>query len=253
MFNVRHNKFFLNATIVVIILSAAVFIIYWYHKIEIVTDNVKEKIEDKMIGLSDFKENIHESKYVFQKFGKSQKQYYPVEEIIDSTDIEFDTLLYINLWEKYVNDFGLQELDSLTIDSLVKIEMKKTRDTLNTKEVDDDLAEDNEDIFQIRKDILLNVITIIPEMIISEEVSQNDTLNNLASDDIKTNKTLYTIEFWKSPLNFKGYKASRNLIIIYGIEDFKKVKLLTDKQMHIFLMYGNKKYPIKKDGNFYSF
>ena len=43
---------------------------------------------------------------------------------------------------------------------------------------------------------------------------------------IKENTTdLYFIEFWKTPLNSKGYRFSKNKVLLYGFIDFNNVSL----------------------------
>jgi hypothetical protein len=35
------------------------------------------------------------------------------------------------------------------------------------------------------------------------------------------------IEFWKSPLNYKGYRLSKYNVILYGLTDTQNLKLFT--------------------------
>lgn len=46
----------------------------------------------------------------------------------------------------------------------------------------------------------------------------------------------FTIEFWKSPINFKGYKLSINKAIIYGISDIDNCELYIDNKQYYLII-----------------
>ncbi len=94
----------------------------------------------------------------------------------------------------------------------------------------------DEDIV-VRKDVLLS----IKSMNVTDK-SFNDNLKD--ADDKSLSKDLtdklnpeaklpepetkaksYQIEFWKSPINFKGYKMSKNKIVLFGIDEPDNIKL----------------------------
>lgn len=81
---------------------------------------------------------------------------------------------------------------------------------------------DDEDII-VKKD----------EMIFSEilMIILLDSLRNNASDSLAKMAAnikepainqFYQVEYWKSPLNYKGYKFSKNKLVVYGIEYLDK-------------------------------
>ena len=52
-------------------------------------------------------------------------------------------------------------------------------------------------------------------------------------EEQKTAKNI-SVEFWKSPVNYKGYKLSRNKIILFGVEDADRIKLYNiDENMYL--------------------
>jgi hypothetical protein len=59
----------------------------------------------------------------------------------------------------------------------------------------------------------------------------------------------YNIEFWKSPINFKGYKTGKNKIILYGIYDFKRLSLKKQNDV-LYLQCDDKYYIIENTDDF---
>lgn len=82
----------------------------------------------------------------------------------------------------------------------------------------------------IRKDELLNVRTIELKNLNTPVVKNHtDSLLERLSE-IKGDRTInkyVQIEFWKSPLNYKGYKLSKYSVILYGLQDSESLKLYT--------------------------
>lgn len=119
----------------------------------------------------------------------------------------FDTALYYALWGEIIEKYNLADQDSLIIDSLVIQEMKKRFENRRTQ-----LQIANEVVLTDR---LLQVIYLFPRRNETLTYSQN------YSDSIFYNimeNTLYTLEFWESPLQFRGYKLNDKKITIYGLQ-----------------------------------
>jgi hypothetical protein len=111
-----------------------------------------------------------------------------------------------------------------------KINLGKTN-KVNYSEVDS-LIRDNSEI-NIATDEMLSIknVKIIR---ITPTTSANDSL---AADvaGVKDNTSdLYFIEFWKTPLNTKGYRFSKNKVMLYGFMDYNSVSLYElDKSYYI--------------------
>ncbi len=54
----------------------------------------------------------------------------------------------------------------------------------------------------------------------------------------------YRVEFWKSPLNYKGYKMSRGKIILYGINPVTPVNLTHDEDTY-YLVVNQSAYKVE--------
>ena len=102
-----------------------------------------------------------------------------------------------------------------------KINFKKST-KINYSEVDSLIKEDSG--INIASDELLTVKNIkiiqIGEFIPSKDSSD---IQKTRLDDI--NSDLYFVEFWKTPLNSKGYRFTKNKIMLYGFDDFSNLTL----------------------------
>lgn len=82
----------------------------------------------------------------------------------------------------------------------------------------------------VKKDELITIKTI-------EVINMNPTANKISGkdsllqkvsgikDDRLTGKEMFNVEFWHSPLNYKGYRMSKYKIILYGIASADGLKL----------------------------
>jgi hypothetical protein len=77
-----------------------------------------------------------------------------------------------------------------------------------------------EDDINVLKEELLSVKNISLKDFDDKQTNRSDSALYAISGITSTNKSdLYLVEFWKSPLNSKGYKMTRNRILVYGIKE----------------------------------
>ena len=92
----------------------------------------------------------------------------------------------------------------------------------NYKEVDS-LIKDEDGEVNLAKEEFISVKNI---KLIDLDNNQKDTLAaNLAGVNHNENTTMFFVEFWKTPLNSKGYRMTKNRIILYGFSDFTLLNL----------------------------
>lgn len=119
------------------------------------------------------------------------------------------------LAQKYSREVPIRkvmaEADSLLKDSSSVIQNQKTNEN-----------------FVVRKDELLEtknfeVVNLQP----AEEASSSDSLLEKMSGikDKKKTTSSIKIEFWQSPINYKGYKMTKNKIVLFGINPDENIKL----------------------------
>jgi hypothetical protein len=93
---------------------------------------------------------------------------------------------------------------------------------VNYKEVDSLIKADSE--LNVAKEELLSVknVKIIR---IDGNSSQGDTTAAKAAGVDNSYSNLYFVEFWRTPLNSKGYRFTKNKIMLYGFMDYTNVSL----------------------------
>lgn len=107
-----------------------------------------------------------------------------------------------------------------------KISTEKSK-RINYKEVDSLIKEDSstpEEILNVATDELLNVKNV--KLIdLDTDVSSDTAAATLAGVNPKRYADLYFIEFWKTPLNSKGYRMTRNKVMLYGFNDYSNISI----------------------------
>jgi hypothetical protein len=97
----------------------------------------------------------------------------------------------------------------------------KNSPNINYNEVDALLREDD---IKVAQEELLSVKNI--KVIDLDTHSKRDTLTGqLAGVTSADYPNLFFVEFWKTPLNSKGYRMTRNRVILYGLSDFSSITI----------------------------
>lgn len=94
-----------------------------------------------------------------------------------------------------------------------------------------ELVNESEDIV-VRKDELLFAkdIEIINQNAVRSDNNIQNTKDSLLQQvsgirDEHQKSSYYKVEFWKSPINYRGYKMAKNKIVVYGINPSDFLKL----------------------------
>ena len=102
-----------------------------------------------------------------------------------------------------------------------KINLNKSS-KVNYAEVDSLINESSE--INVATDELLAVKNV-KVIRINPTSAVNDSLVEEIAGIKESSSDLYFIEFWKTPLNSKGYRFSKNKVLLYGFIDFNNVSL----------------------------
>ena len=92
---------------------------------------------------------------------------------------------------------------------------------INYKEVDSLIKADSD--INVATDELISVKNL--KVIRINHKDSNDSLALKIAKVEENTSDLYFIEFWKTPLNSKGYRFTKNKILLYGFMDFDNVLL----------------------------
>ena len=144
--------------------------------------------------------------------------------------------------DDYVSKFSKPSLDDIKITEQTIVESnnednkkkaeksnnqgKATINTNNSPNINYDEVDAliNEEEVTVAKEELLSVKNI--KVIDLDATSQKDTLTGqLAGVTSSDFPNLFFVEFWKTPLNSKGYRMTRNRVILYGLSDFSSITI----------------------------
>ncbi len=110
--------------------------------------------------------------------------------------------------------------DAKKTEKKVSINIKNSPN-INYSEVDALLKEDD---IKVAQEELLSIKNI--KVIDLDLTSKRDTLSGqLAGVTSSDYPNLFFVEFWKTPLNSKGYRMTRNRVILYGLSDFSSITI----------------------------
>ena len=68
----------------------------------------------------------------------------------------------------------------------------------------------------------------------------------------KANQQKIMVELWKSPINYKGYQASKNKIVMFGFTDIQDIKLFSSKN-NLYFKHNENVYAIDYNTDFSSY
>lgn len=80
--------------------------------------------------------------------------------------------------------------------------------------------------------------------------AKDSILGELSGVHLEAEKKEYIVEFWESPINYKGYKMGNKKIVLFGIgEEFEKISLI-QVEKKIYLKYYDMVYQLDVTYNF---
>jgi hypothetical protein len=141
------------------------------------------------------------------------------------------------------NTLPSNENDSLSMDN---INNEYSTDTSGTE-----LRNNSTDNIVIAKDELLFTRIIKIEGMNGNNSKKDAVLDSLLIND-KTKKlpsNFAKVEFWRSPINYKGYKFNNNKLVLFGIYMYEDA-ILESRNNKIYLNYANTFYLIEKTDDF---
>jgi hypothetical protein len=104
-----------------------------------------------------------------------------------------------------------------------------------------------EDNIEVKKDIMIVsiVLPVIDKSTHKDESLSKETAQKLPEADlpIDIKNDSMTVEFWVSPIHYKGYKMSKNTLVLFGIENLNDI-ILYRLNNYIYMKYGQSYYPM---------
>ncbi len=133
-------------------------------------------------------------------------------------------------------------------------EMEYTQNSNSNKDtaINANVNEDSEELIVVKKDELL-YSKMVPLMDLNssmESVSRKDSMLQLSSGIKEPLASVnYMLEYWKSPINYKGYKTNKNKIVLFGMAQADKPRLFKLGE-DIYLKNNEKTYKIGKSADY---
>lgn len=105
--------------------------------------------------------------------------------------------------------------------------------------------------YRVLKEELQSVKNIYVKVVTpKEKTSPKDSLiASLAGVTMPDDKEFFMIEFWKTPLNSKGYKMTRSRLLIYGYNEGSDLQLVKDEEKY-YLKNNNVIYALSYSAEF---
>ncbi|MEI6020947.1 MAG: hypothetical protein WCR21_07445 [Bacteroidota bacterium] len=150
----------------------------------------------------------------------------------------------ITVIEQPIKNVNPDENKNNQSNSRYKINLGQTK-KVNYKEVDSLIKADSD--INIATDELLSVKSL-KVIRIGRHEAVDTSAQNLANIS-ESNNDLYFIEFWKTPLNSKGYRFTKNKILLYGFMDYNNV-LLYELDNAFYIKSADQVYRIFYDADF---
>ena len=183
----------------------------------------------------------------------------------------------LNFYKSVSNTFSInnKEAEPIEVDSTKTVAAVKKGKTKQLQTDENTISEENRTVFlsdssSVSKDSLIlenpnseNLIVRKDELLSTKTVdviNLNPVTKLTAKDSllqkvsgIKEDKSYYkqflNIEFWSSPLNYKGYKMSKYKLVVYGIASAEGIKLYNLDEV-IYLKSASFVYRLVSSGDF---
>lgn len=150
----------------------------------------------------------------------------PAELISDNTNIaEVQKTSQYETFTASDTLFATDTLSAVNADSAMLVTIADTLlDTLASM-ANLDTAQMSETII-VQKDKLVRTLKIDLKIIAKRVEAAGDSLISEISGIVEPPQNLeYVIEFWRSPIHYKGYKMANNKVLLFGLELFNEVSL----------------------------
>jgi len=193
-----------------------------------------------ILKLDDYFKELNFYKSVSNTFSKNNIEAEPIE--VDNTKAEVTVKRGKNKQLQIDKDISSEENRTVSLSD----SSSASKDSLI-------LENPNSENLIVRKDELLSTKTVdVINLNPVAKLTAKDSLLQKVSG-IKEDKSYYkqflNIEFWSSPLNYKGYKMSKYKLVLYGIASAEGIKLYNLDEV-IYLKSASFVYRLDSSGDF---
>jgi len=123
--------------------------------------------------------------------------------LFDSSLQDIDSLYYLNKWNQLIEMSGYREMDSLFIDSVIR---KMYFDSIRS------VSNVSADTIILQNDRLIATKNI--NVRVQKKLLMND---DTTGADYIYSEAKFVVEFWESPIKFRGFKRTGNYVVLFGL------------------------------------
>lgn len=154
---------------------------------------------------------------------------------------------------KIKDDFAKKDTVFILIDSLAEAVHKSMNfnidsQTINNKGFNNVVIEKN---IIVAKDELLTTKKIIIDGY-NPNPAGSSYYDSLLTQNYSKSSSEFIVEFWVSPIKYKGYRINKNKIVLYGIYQYDSVFFMA-KDDKLYMNYQNQYYYLENSSDFNSF
>ena len=219
----------------------------FYYQSNQMKENMKGNDEGKSLSLINKFIDFAEKKMSLVKGNKEKEDSLKISEKI-KLKIAKDSLENMEaLQDSTTEDENQAQTEEInkennTNDSLAAIADKEKTDSLN------EITNSGEELIILRTNEIL--FSKIIDLIDADYIPQTKQ-DSLIMSEMIPRKVLaqISVEFWKSPINFKGFKLGKNKLVLFGVYEYDSVKLIRLNNT-VFMKYLSSFYKLMNTDNF---
>lgn len=139
------------------------------------------------------------------------------------------------------------KLDSttLTLEQLIALYQNETVDTSNSGSFDNIVISKDELLFT-------RLVKIVGQYQNGTDSYELDSVLTDQRNSHKKDQSTIKVEFWRSPINYKGYKFDDVKLVVFGLLEFNNLSLIGQNN-NLFIRYNKEYYQVEPTDDFKSF
>lgn len=245
--NKQKNKFAYMLVGIFIGVLIAFSIVWWkgnnisdwklFSKVKSYCSNIFDRHNEKTVAVINEKSTNKNNNKVKQNISNNRLR--NDSAYFDSTNVN---LYDPNALDEFLANYNGHLPDSLLMDSILKSQKNVDINSYSAIKESD-----------VKQDKLIFAKSFKIPGIDAFSGDEPNKLDSLLTDNVSVskNKNILRVEFWKSPINYKGYKTGKNKIVIFGVDQYDMISFKILNNM-LYMRYISDFYQIEKSGDYKS-
>ncbi len=227
------------------------FSIFWWQGNNIVEWGFFNKLKLHLSNIFSIKKDDNDITVINEKSLKQNK--IKVKQDIQNSELKNDSAYYdstnINFYDPNALDEFLAKYNGQLPDSLVLDSILKSQNNIDIN------SYNSASNIEVKEDRLIYMKSFTVPGIDLFLGDNQGILDSLLTDSKsliqKKSKNILQVEFWKSPINYKGYKTCKNKLVIFGVDQFDMISFKMLNKI-LYMKYMSNFFQIDKTYDFKS-